>query len=349
MSRPHLTLRGASPALALALLVSTTGCPSASHRITRGELIELAQKPPEARGERVRVVQSLGGADEPPSPAPRVHAGVSVYVAAPIWVDGTPRHHGYHGPSSGYHGDGGGSVVRRSNVARGQKEEAKAWLIVAGIVAGALAFTEGVRYDGWVKLHPMQPLHLWGPYGDYTWMPLAELTPEVAEWADHGAVRSDEGPWQPLGRAPLDRRGFSYSFLLGAGQVPVVNAGVDAGFLGRFQIGFFPSQIIGIQADIAYNWTQDDTGADIFDGRYSLELDALPFRAGAVHAGGYGQIGLSSLSDDGVSFDDVDALFGGGGLLQLELTTRLALTVRAGVVAAHDEGLFELTGGVSIY
>jgi hypothetical protein len=349
MSGPAHCLRGFAPVLALALLVMTTGCPSASHRITRGELLEMSQQPPDARGERVRVVQSLGGADEPPEPAPHVHGGVAVYVAAPIWVDGTPRHHGYRGSSRGYHGDGGGGVFRRGNVARGQKEEAKAWLIVAGIVAGALAFTEGVRYDGWVKLHPMQPLHLWGPYGEYTWMPLAELTPQVAEWADHGAVRSDEGPWQPLGRAPLNRRGFTYSLLLGAGQVPVVGADPDTGFLGRFQIGFFPSQIIGIQADIAYSWTEDNNGADIFDGRYSLELDALPFRAGAVHAGGYGQIGFASLSDDGVSFDDVGALFGGGGLLQLELTTRLALTARAGVVAAHDEGLFEFTGGISIY
>ena len=107
--------------------------------------------------------------------------------------------------------------------------------------------------------------------------------------------------------------------------------------------------MIGIQADIAYSWTEDDLGATIFDGRYSLELDFLPLSAGKIHAGGYGQIGFASLSDDGVSFDDVGGLFGGGGLLQLELTTRLALTARAGVVAVHDEALLEFTGGVSIY
>ena len=70
--------------LGLALLVLTTGCPSANHRVTRGELLELAQQPPENRGENVRVVQSLGSTDEPPEPAPRVRVGVSVYVAAPI-------------------------------------------------------------------------------------------------------------------------------------------------------------------------------------------------------------------------------------------------------------------------
>lgn len=332
----------------LALLVSTTGCPSANHRVTRGELLELAQQPPENRGENVRVVQSLGSADEPPEPAPRIRAGVSVYVAAPIWVGGSPRYHRYRDTRVR---SSSGTVVHRSgsNVARGQKEEAKAWLVVAAVVAGALAFTEGVRYDGWVKLHPMHPVHLWGPYGEYTWMPLAHVTPDVAEWADHGSVRSDEGPWQPLGRAPLNRQGFTYSLLLGAGQVPVVGDDPDTGFLGRFQLGYYPSQMIGIQADIAYGWTEDSLGATIFNGRYSLELDVMPFSAGKIHAGGYGQIGLGSLSDDGVSFDDTSALFGGGGLLQLELTTRLALTARAGIVSVHDEALFEFTGGVSIY
>jgi len=331
---------------ALALLV-TTGCPSASHRVSRGELLELAQQPPENRGENVRVVQSLGGADQPPEPAPRVRAGVSVYVAAPIWVGGSPRYHRHRAPRA--HSSGGGIVNRRSNVARAQKEEAKVWLVVAAVVAGALAFTEGVRYDGWVKLHPMHPVHLWGPYGEYTWMPLAHVTPDVAAWADHGAVRQDEGPWQPLGRAPLNRQGFTYSLLLGAGQVPVVGDDPDTGFLGRFQLGYYPTKMIGVQADIAYSWTEDSQGATIFDGRYSLELDVLPFSAGKIHAGGYGQIGFASLSDDGVSFDEIDGLFGGGGLLQLELTTRLALTARAGVVSVHDEALFEFTGGVSIY
>jgi len=331
---------------ALVLLLSTTGCPGASFRIPKSELTALSQTPPETRGQRVRVIQSLGGADQPPEPAPRVRAGVSVYVVAPIWIDGTPHHHRYR--SGGTHYKNGGPRFGGRDLARGQKQEAKAWLVVAAVVAGALALTEGIRYDGWVKLHPMQPVHLWGPYGEYTWMPLAHITPDVANWADHGAVRFDEGPWQPLGRAPLNRQGFSYSFLLGAGEVPLVRADTQSGFLGRFQIGFFPVHEFGIQADIAYNWTQDN-GSDIFNGRYSLELDALPLSAGPFSAGAYGQIGLSSQSDDKIAFDDTDTLVGGGVLLQLGLTTRLALTVRGGAVRTHDKTLTELTGGVSIY
>jgi hypothetical protein len=333
--------------VAVAALVPLTGCPGPSYRIRKSELVALSQKPPETRGDQVRVVQSLGSADTPPQPAPRVRGGVSVYVAAPIWIGGTPHHHRHRGPSR-VGGSGGGGFGGR-NLAGRQKEDAKAWLVVAAVVAGALALTEGIRYDGWVKVDPMQPVHLWGPYGEYTWMPLAHVTPDVAQWADHGALRSNEGPWQPLGRAPLDRQGFTYSLLLGASEVPVVGSDPEAGFLGRFQLGFFPVHEVGVLADIAYSWTDDSQGATIFNGRYSLEVDVLPLQAGKFSAGVFGQLGLGSLSDDGVAFDDTDTLFGGGGLLQLELTTRMALTARAGLVAVHEETLAEFSGGISIY
>ena len=322
--RLHLAL----PAPALILLLSTTGCLSASHQIPKNELYALSQKPPETRGERVRVIQSLGGTDDPPAPAPAVQAGVSVAVVQPVWIGGTP----YHG-----------------NVANARKEEAQAWLVVAAVVAGAMALTEGVRYDGWVKLHPMQPVHLWGPYGEYTWMPLANITPDVAAWASRAVVRQTEGPWQPLGRAPLNRQGLTYSLFFGGGEVPLLGADPQAGFLGRIQLGFFPIHQVGLQADIAFAWTDDNRGATIFDGRYSFEVDALPFSTGLFHAGAYGQIGFADLSDDGIQFDQTDTLFGGGALFQIALTTRLALTVRAGMVSTHDEALGELSGGVSIY
>ena len=88
----------------------------------------------------------------------------------------------------------------------------------AAVAAVALAVTEGARYDGWVRLHPMHPVHLYGP-GGYRVMPLAWVDPETAAWSTRAVVRPNEGPWQPLGRAPLDRHGFTYSVLGGAGQV----------------------------------------------------------------------------------------------------------------------------------
>ncbi|HLU65108.1 MAG TPA: hypothetical protein VKZ63_02460, partial [Kofleriaceae bacterium] len=230
-----------------------------------------------------------------------------------------------------------------------KKETGKAWLVVAAVAAGALALTEGIRYDGAVAVHPMHPVHLWGPYGEYTWMPLAHITPEVAQWADRAVIREDEGPWTRLGRRPLDRQGFTYSLLLGSGEIALIGDDPRAGFVSHIQLGFFPHHMAGLQADISYGWGEDAGGATIFDGRYSLELAVLPLAAGRFHAGGYGQVGLAYRSDDGIQHDDQDVLTGVGGLLQLDLTTRLALTLRAGQTWVHDESLSELTFGVSIY
>ena len=332
------------------LAVISAGCPNENYRLKRGELMALSQQAPETRSSRVRVVQGLGSQDTPPEPAPPVRGGVAVVVVAPIWVGGTPHHHHHHSAPV-HHGGGGGGVSKGggSDLAQSKKESAKAVLVIAAIVAGSLALTEGIRYDGWVAVHPMHPVHLWGPNGEYTWMPLAHVTPEVAAWADKAVIREHEGPWQPLGRAPLDRQGFTFSLLLGSGEIALIGDDPKPGFLGRFQVGYFPLKQLGIQADFAYGWGEDDIGATIFDGRYSLEVDALPLDAGIFHAGGYGQIGLAYRSDDGIQHDDQDTLFGVGLLGQLELTTRLALTLRAGQTWVHDESLSELTFGVSIY
>jgi hypothetical protein len=346
---PTLSPTGRGPLIAVALLaVTSAGCPNENYRLKRGELMALSQQQPETRSQRVRVVQGLGDQDTPPEPAPRVRGGASVIIVAPIWVGGTPRRHSHRGPVQHSHG-GGGFKGGGSNLAQSKKESAKVVLILAAVAAGALALTEGVRYDGWVAVHPMHPVHLWGPSGEYTWMPLAEVTPEVAAWADKAVIREHEGPWQPLGRAPLDRQGFTYSLLLGSSEIALIGDDPKPGFLGRFQLGYYPLHMLGIQADIAYGWGEDDLGATIFDGRYSLEVDVLPLDAGIFHAGGYGQIGLAYRSDDGIQHDDQDTLFGFGAIGQLELTTRLALTLRAGHVLVHDEGLSELTFGISIY
>ena len=332
---------------ALAALSLSAGCASSSHTIPQGELMDLSQRPPEERGKSVRVIQDLGG-EAPPSHAPPVGARASVYVAAPIWVGGTPR--ARHSPrASGSHQVVSHSSSRFGGLAEARKGSAKAWYVVAAVVAGALVFTEGIRYDGWVDVHPMHPVHLYGYDGSYTWMPLAHITPDVAAWSEKAVLRAEEGPWQPLGRAPLSRQGWSYSLLLGAGEVALIGADPRPGFLGHIQLGYYPLHVFGIQADIAYGWADDARGATVFDGRYALELDFLPLAAGPFHGGVFGQLGIASRSDDGIGYDDSDTLVAGGGKLQLELTTRLALTLKAGLTAVHDETLSELTLGISIY
>lgn len=346
----------------LGLTLASTGCLSTSHRISKGELMKLSQIAPEQRGQKVRVVQGLGHQEGPPR-ADRVQSNTVVVVHSPIWVNGTPHHHAHESSATSSTNTGGGTVgggggphssgsSGGSQLAKGKKESGKALIILAAAAAIGLAATEGARYDGWVGLHPMHPVHLYGPFGGYTVLPLAHIDERTAAWASHAYVRSTEGPFQRLGRAPLNRQGFTYSVLLGGGQVPAI--GVDdldplTGFNGHIQFGYFPTKQIGIQLDLGMAWADDDLGETVYISRTALELDAFVAQAGPIHAGLFGQVGVASRFDDGIQFDDNSNLLGGGALLQLDLTTRLAITGRAGVTRAFQEAASEATIGLSIY
>ncbi len=344
--------------LGLALLSSA--CLSSTHRVSKGELRKLVSVAPEQRGDQVRVLQSIGSRDDPPA-ADRVQGGTVVYVRAPIWIGGSPRHHDYqaHGAgNSGSGASGAGNVSGKSsgksgggygNVAGAKANKAEAWIILAVAAALGLAATEGARYDGWVKIHPMHPVHLIGPYGEHSVVPLAHLDPRSVEWADHAVIRQEEGPWNKLGRAPLNRQGFTYSVFLGAGEVPVIGLDADPGFLGHIQFGYFPTRQIGLQLDIGLTWTEDENQQTIYASRTSLEIQGFLAQAGPIHAGIFGQVGRSSRFDDGIGFDDSSNLLGGGGLLQLELTTRLAITGRVGGTQSFGEWANEIGVGLSIY
>jgi hypothetical protein len=315
------------------------GCLSTAHRVPGHELQALAQTPPEQRGERVRVIQGFASEEQPPE-APRVHGGAQVVVVA--------------------HGGGGsrrrGPPARRSAASR--SDDARFWLIAAVAVAAGLAVTEGARYDGWVRVHPMHPVHMYGPMGEYTWVPLAQITPETAAWARKAFVRETEGPWERLGRAPLDRAGWTYSVLLGAAQIPSAAeraaSGGDAtgepGFMGHIQIGRYLSQEFGMVLDFGLGYRTNDFGKTVFEARNALELQVMPLSAGRIHGGAYGQIGVGVRVEDGARGEDRRAFqFGGGALLQLEITTRLAITGRAGLTYIFGEATREAGIGVSIY
>jgi len=348
----------------LGLALASTGCLSSSYRLDKGELSKLSQMPPEQRGNRVKVVQNIGASEGPPR-ADRVGNNTVIIVGSPVWVDDQPHHHNYHeGSATTSTSTGGGNVgggtsggshhgsngnTSGSTIAGDKKANAKTLLIIAAIAAGALAGTEGARYDGWVKVHPMTPVHLYGPYGGYSVVPLAQIDPQTAAWADHAYIRSEETPFLRLGRAPLNRQGFTYSVLLGAGEVPVSGFNADPGFNGHIQFGYFPTKQIGIQLDLGMGWTQDNLQNTIYISRTALEIEAYLAQAGPIHGGIFGQIGGANRFDDGIQFDDSSSLLGGGGLLQLELTTRLAITGRVGITESFGEAASEVGVGVSIY
>jgi hypothetical protein len=334
--------------VALSLVAATfgSGCLASTYRIPHGELQTLAQTAPAERGKKVRVVQNVGDQDDPPG-ATRVESSTTVIIV------GDGGHSSYGGGSGGGRASGNGVRPGGGHGPSGKlaADDGKAWLGFAAVVAVALAATEGARYDGWVAMHPMMPVHLFGPNGEYMVVPLAQLTPELASWADHAVVRETEGPWSEQGRAPLDRQGFTYSLLFVSAQMPSFNDDKTAGFQGHIQLGYFPVQQFGLQLDIGLGSRQNEMGLSLFDGRYALEADIYPVQIGPLHAGLFGQVGKAQRIEDGgpENRDRSGNLFGGGALVQLDLTTRLALTARGGYMNVMGEGATEGLLGLSIY
>jgi hypothetical protein len=333
-------MRGLSRVSAFAVAIFASGCLGTAYRVPRRELIRLSETPAEQRGNQVRVIQGFAGDDGPP-PAPGVHGHTTVVVYGGGGVRG-----------------GGPRNVAGLGKAASKADDSKAWLILAGIAAVGLAATEGARFDGWARLHPMHPVHIYGPNGEYSWVPLAQLDPNTAMWARKAFVRETEGPWTPLERAPLNRVGFTYSLLLGSAEIPSaqersLSMGTDpanAGFIGHIQLGLFPTQQVGLLLDFGMGWRNNAFGDTVFEGRNALELQFLPVSAGIFHAGVYGQGGLALRLEDGAkSSEQRSFLLGGGGLLQLELTTRLTITARGGYVRILGEDTAEVAVGVSIY
>src|SRR5688500_6691403 len=319
-------------ALLAGLLLVIPGCLSSTYRVPRSELLRLAEAPPELRGTNVRVVQRFVSQDEPPPAQPvSVHPVVGIYAHGVIPVTPPRRPRSSGGGSAGGGGGGSGGSGGGGNV--GGDRTAAALILLAGAgVAIGLAASEGARYDGWVSIHPMHPVHLIGADGEHAVVPLAELTPHDAAFAEEAILVREEGPWKRLGRAPLNRVGFTYTIDLGTAGMEVLANDAPWGFYGRLAFGGFPLQEIGLLATLGFGWGDGQFDDSVFNMRYGLELQAIPLALGPVHLGVYAEGGIVHRTEDvprGTVTSDA-FVFGGGGLLQLELTTRLAITVRGG-------------------
>jgi hypothetical protein len=346
------------------------GCLKSTHKIPRGELQRLAMLAPEQRGESVRVVQDLVG-EQPPEATPVESGGdVTVIIVPDIYIStGTgghthrppPRPDSGPGSATGGGGSGGGGTGGAGGGKGGSNggggggaaakgaDEAWAWVILAAAAVVVLAATEGARYDGWVRLHPMHPVHLWGP-GGYTVLPLAYIDPDTAAWAERAVVRPSEGPFERLGRAPLDRAGFSYSVMIGAGSAMSGDGSKGVGTAARVQFGYFPLHQLGIQLDWGFTTRDNVVDETIFDNRLGVEATFAPIDAGRFHAGIFGGVARANRFEDGVvGGRDADTALSGGALLQLEVTTRLAISGRFGMSRAYGDLTEDVLVGMSIY
>lgn len=337
-------------ALLIAAVVSG-GCLSQTYEIHKPELARLAATPPELRGARVEVEQELFGTELEAAPPVSAHTQVVVVGTVDVGPGQPPpgrRPPPGHGgvPTGG----GGGSGSGGSGKAWNAKEAAVAVLVLAAFGLVIAAAVEAQRYEGTVQLHPMHPVHLFGYDGGYTVLPLAQLDPNVAAWTRRALIRSNEGPFLTLQRAPLRRRGWSYGLHLGVSQLASADGTKTSGPSGIIHLGMFPSETLGVLGTAAFAWRENLVHQTLYEQRYGVELQLMPLAADIFHAGVYGGAGLAWRLEDGFSRgnDRGLALFG-GVQAQLDVNTHLAITARFGLHSGHDEYLREATIGMAVY
>jgi hypothetical protein len=337
-------------AVVLAGSLIAAGCSVNSYKIPTSELARLAQVPPEARGQHVRVIQEIVESDVPA--APPVSGETEVVIVPQINV-GASAH---RGPSHG--GGGGGLGGSKIGGAGGDgKGAAIAFLVFAATAMITAAAIEGSRFDGYAQLHPMHPVHLLGKDGNYTVVPLAWIDANAAAWADTAVVRPSEGPWRQLERAPLSRRGLTYGMYGGTGSLRSADGALAMGPAWTVQLGYFPTQEIGVLGSVFFGWRDNKYGATLFETRYTAELQVLPVQLGILHAGLYGGAGAAYRFEDAIKLvgdrvipgNEASNALVGGAMFQLDINTRIALTGRLGIARAHDEQMHDVLVGISVY
>jgi hypothetical protein len=266
---------------------------------------------------------------------------------------------GHGGGGGGAHGGGGGGFNFGGG---GGGNDAAAVLVVAAVVlvclavgaTVALAAGEGTRFDGAIAVAPGQPIYVKDFGGHVTEVSLAELSPALAAAAVEAKVMDDEGyGLRRLDRAPLDRRGGAFRLELGTSMFTYGQSQVT-GPAAHIQLGVFPARSVGLLADIGLSGGSDSTdpaAGTIVRHSLALELDVLPFTLGRLHAGAFGKGGEAIAAGSGGY--EAGPIAGGGGLVEVELTSRMALTMRAGANTAWlPSGISSaatFTGGISIY
>ena len=366
-------MRSWSASLALAAAFLLGGCLSSAHFVPRDELTRIAQLPPEQRGQELRVLQGVFGAapgrgyERAPvlvDPASAVIAGARTHARHQRMFRGARRAIESRGSnddsrSDGRDADARGSSSRSSSRGGGGPDLGEGGgMVVAVIIAVAvvtagitvtavLAATEGSRYDGYVRVSPEHPLYLDMSDGRRLLVPLAMLTPQDAYYATQAMIEPRDGPyWTELGRRPLDRVGPAFALDFGASGT--ASAGtwwpqIRVGFGGFFlqQLGVFASfsSVFGSQDGLLLNL------------RYGAEVQGYPLELSPFSLGIY-----ASAFDNHRAHEDAtlglqeEHAFGwsAGIVMQLEVSTRMAVTLRGGPTIIHERGNDVITGEVTV-
>jgi hypothetical protein len=351
------------------------GCLSNSYTVERGELARLAALEPDERWQSVRAVQRVGGDDYPPeyepySPPPPPGLGPRVYVGVVV----VHSHHHYYGPpprplvrpepvpaTAVASSTSGGAPTTTPRVAtavpkKGNGDAAAAIAVAAAVVVGAgagigLAASEGARYDGWVAVSPDEPIFVKLPSGQTKVVPLSLLTPGDAVVAERATLyEGEDGRFPRLGRAPLDRAGFTFTTGLHMGGFPQVDGPRATAFGGYLLLGGNIANLV----TLGVAGTADggiDSRQSVLLATLAPEVQIYPTRYVGVY-GGYGWAFRNTDLYDGTRADQ-GSFFRAGVVGELPLTTRLTLQARAGAIDYFLGGSAPLTWegliGLSIY
>ncbi|MFK7998425.1 MAG: hypothetical protein AB8H86_02470 [Polyangiales bacterium] len=363
------------------LLVLLTGCLGSNYRIRSSELDRIAHQPRSERGAVLHATQELSfgpGNISDNDPAATQHMSILVARAAAreagaAIVRRTPRLRISRGsdaqvqlraPAPRAEPSGGGAIGGRTSRPSGGGggggsgvRDGRAALVIVAIAAVAvsagvlaLALSEGARYDGWLQLDGDHPLHLYRrrPTQPRLWVsvPVMDISPEVAAWADGAILDPHEGRVFQLGRAPLNRRGFVLSAAGTGGRLEALAPERVWGGGVRFGIGGFPIHNLGFQVvtDI-----QGATG--LLNVRFGGEFQGFAPALGRANLGLYfeGGVARARRTEEDRDFVEASGYYGGGGIFQVDLTTRLSFDVRGGFWSANGAFYPSFGAGFSIY
>jgi hypothetical protein len=329
------------------LLTAQAACLPKSYEIPRTELARLSAVPPVLRGIKVEVEQELSGSVVEPAPPVGdttvvVTGGVSVGSSLP------------HSRPSGEGGGFGGVNLGKGGAGADAKATAIAILMLATFGLVIATAIESQRYAGTVQLHPMHPVHLFGRDGNYLVRPLATIDAATVQWTERAVIRAAEGPVRMLERAPLRRRGLTYSMSFGVSQLASADGTHTSGPHGYLQFGYFPTQTVGLLATASYAWRDNLVFYTLYEQRYGAELQVMPFHADIFHIGAYAGGGMAWRIEDGfLRGNDRSTSLSAGLQAQLDVATHVAVTARFGLYTAHeqsiDEPMREVSIGLSVY
>jgi hypothetical protein len=229
---------------------------------------------------------------------------------------------------------------------------------VAVVMAIGLVSSEGVRFDGLAQMSPWQPVHLKQRRGDELVIALGDLSPAALDGVVEAKVMDDEGyGMRMLDHLRLDRR-MAPTFKLDGGSMTFGrNGDVRSGIVANMQFGLFVRPWLGLLLTAGVGGAGDEYGATLTRHTFGFEAQSLPVALGPLQLGGYVNVGAAAIASTATGSGPVEwgSEIGGGVLGELQVTSRMALTLRAGANEAYftDSGTSSpaatITAGIALY